>query len=248
LQRRIKNSTIANETRKTQIYTKQVFNIKDHKSIEIFMTVKIDQLIRSKRRSIAIQIKGDGSLVVKAPMRADINVINRFITQKTNWIITKQFEIKIRSQEHFNKLAKHEFESSEGVLFLGKRIKKEIEKSKLILWYKQEALKYIALRANFFIKEFNKIFFMDDFQYNKLKITSAKKRWGSCSSRRNINFSWRLIMAPTEIVDYVIAHEISHIKHRNHSKKFWNCVAKIIPDYKKHNKWLKDNGFLLAVK
>ncbi|MCX6807530.1 MAG: M48 family metallopeptidase, partial [Patescibacteria group bacterium] len=84
-------------------------------------------------------------------------------------------------------------------------------------------------------------------KYKQIRVTSAKKRWGSCSHKGNISFSWRLIMATPSIIDYVIVHELAHLREYNHSKKFWQFVAKIIPYYKEQRKWLKDNGYTLIV-
>ncbi len=103
------------------------------------------------------------------------------------------------------------------------------------IWeYKRQAKQYITTR----VAEIAKI---HNITYNDLRITSAKTRWGSCSSKRNINFSFRLILTPKEVIDYVIIHELSHLKEMNHSKSFWNEVKKIMPDYKKYEKWLKKN-------
>jgi predicted metal-dependent hydrolase len=80
-----------------------------------------------------------------------------------------------------------------------------------------------------------------------IKITEARKRWGSCGSKGTLNFSWRLIMAPMEVIDYVIVHELAHIGQLNHSPTYWRKVAEILPDYKKREKWLKENGGLLSI-
>jgi len=206
------------------------------------MKVVVDQLIRSRRKTLSLQIKSDGSLVVRAPMRYDITRINNFITEKNKWIITKQLEMKNRLNLRNEMLMKQELSRNEGILFLGEKIKIPFEnpqnKTEIILWYKVEALKYITPRLDNFANQLGK-------KYSKIKITSARKRWGSCSGRGNINFSWRLIMAPQETVNYVIAHEAAHLLHKNHSARFWNCVAQMLPDYKIHHFWLRKNGFLL---
>ncbi|MEM3513203.1 MAG: M48 family metallopeptidase, partial [Thermoplasmata archaeon] len=86
------------------------------------------------------------------------------------------------------------------------------------------------------------------FKPKKIKITSGKTRFGSCTSKGYINLSWRLVLAPPEIIDYVIVHELAHLKEPNHSKKFWAVVEKFIPDYKTKRKWLKENGHLLILR
>jgi predicted metal-dependent hydrolase len=88
-------------------------------------------------------------------------------------------------------------------------------------FYKKEARKHIEKRIIFISEKYN-------LKYNKLKITSAKTRWGSCTSQKNINFSYRLIMAPLKTIDYVIVHELSHLKEMNHSKKFWDIVEEMM--------------------
>lgn len=103
--------------------------------------------------------------------------------------------------------------------------------------YKKDAKDYIPSR----VKE---IALNNFLKYNKIKITNARTRWWSCTSYKNLNFSYRLILTPKEVIDYVIVHELAHLKHMNHSKKFWNEVEKMMPDYKKYNKWLKDNNDL----
>jgi len=206
------------------------------------MNITINQLIRSKRKSLMLQIKSDGSLIVRAPMKLDIDRINRFIKQKSNWIITKQLKIKKQFLLQDQMLQQQKNHTGDGVLFLGKRqniLPKHLKtRQETILWYKQEALKNIAPQALYYAENLQ-------VKFGRIKITSARKRWGSCSGKNNLNFSWRLIMAPQEVVNYVIAHEVAHLLHKNHSKKFWSCVESIIPDYKNHHIWLRRNGFLL---
>lgn len=83
--------------------------------------------------------------------------------------------------------------------------------------------------------------------YNSIRIKDTKTRWGSCSSKCNLNFNYRIIMAPEKVMDYIIVHELSHLKHMNHGKKFWETVALYMPDYEKHKEWLKVNGMKLYV-
>jgi predicted metal-dependent hydrolase len=107
-------------------------------------------------------------------------------------------------------------------------------------WYQEKAKEIIPKRVERCADQYG-------FIYKKVTITSAQKRWGSCNSRGNVNFSWRLIMVPIEVVDYVIVHELAHLTHLDHSKKFWTKVQSIMPDYKNHKKWLKLNGPLFNI-
>ena len=79
-------------------------------------------------------------------------------------------------------------------------------------------------------------------QYGRITIRNQKTRWGSCSSKGNLNFNCLLMLAPDEVVDYVVIHELCHLIEMNHSKAFWKQVEQMMPDYKKHRKWLKDHG------
>ena len=81
--------------------------------------------------------------------------------------------------------------------------------------------------------------------YTSITVRDQKSRWGSCSSRGTLSFNYRLIFAPPKVLDYVVIHELCHLTHMNHSKEFWNMVEDILPDYKEHRKWLKENGHTL---
>lgn len=120
---------------------------------------------------------------------------------------------------------------SEGV----KMIKKAIQE-----FYKNKASEAIHDRLEYFNQHYQ-------FHYNRVTFRNQKTRWGSCSGKKNLNFNWRLIMAPIQIIDYVVVHEMCHLKQMNHSKKFWELVAERVPNYKETRKWLKKNQFLLKI-
>jgi hypothetical protein len=107
-------------------------------------------------------------------------------------------------------------------------------------WYKEKAYEKISERVEWYAQK-------RGFKYNRIIITNAQKRWGSCSYKRNLNFTWRLIMAPLPVIDYVVVHELVHLEERNHTKSFWNKVKMLMPAYKKHKDWLKENGYLLRL-
>ena len=107
-------------------------------------------------------------------------------------------------------------------------------------WYKVRALKVLSERASLMAARHG-------FRYEKLRITSARTRWGSCSSRGTLSFTWRLVMAPLEVIDYVVIHELAHLKIKNHSTVFWTEVARLMPAYKISKDWLKKNGRLLTL-
>ena len=215
---------------------------------------KIDKIIRTKRKTIALVVQPDGQLVIRAPKRATKWQINALIKKHADWIAKKQAEA-LEAQEKF---APHQFVEGEEFYFLGEKYALrfvENAKSDLILesdfqmnpsarenaegiferWYKKEARQIFSERVDFYAKKY-------DFSYQKLKLSSAKRRWGSCSSLGNINLTWRLVMMPPEIIDYVVVHELCHLREQNHSKKFWTQVGAIMPEYKSRRKWLKEKG------
>lgn len=145
-------------------------------------------------------------------------------------ILGEKFEVEF-SQNHFvkpnvekheNKLVVHKGETS-GMS----------HKQILLLWLKKESKNFIQRRAKAFAASY-------DFKFAKVAIRDQSTRWGSCSSQGNLNFNWRLYLAPIEILDYVIIHELSHTKQMNHSQKFWDIVESILPDYKERRKNLRE--------
>ncbi len=221
------------------------------------MIIKIDKIIRSKRKSVALEVTPDAKLIIRAPLFYFDWMINMIVNSKKNWILKKQNHIKTK----YKKTLKKEFIENEEFLYLGNYYKLSftdkavqplelnknfilskkllsIAKAAFLNWYKTEALNKISERAE-------KYAYLLNLEYSKIKIGKAKKQWGSCTHSGNLIFSWRLIMAPLEVLDYVVVHEIIHLEEKNHAKQFWNKVEKIIPDYKKHRKWLKENGHSL---
>lgn len=116
-----------------------------------------------------------------------------------------------------------------------KTIKKTVQE-----FYKKKAEEVIHDRLQFFNEHYR-------LKYNRVTFRNQKTRWGSCSSAKNLNFNWRLIMAPIEIIDYVVVHEMCHLKYMNHSSAFWKLVSEEIPNYKEMKKWLKENHYLLSI-
>jgi predicted metal-dependent hydrolase len=216
--------------------------------------INIDKIVRTDRKTLALVMSGDGRLSVRAPHKATLQEITLFVQNHKKWILKKRIEIKDKNKNY----KPRKFEDGEICLFLGKPFniktdnKQEFALRKVGddfflnekalpyaekvfgIWYKQRAIEIIPVRAHKISKEMG-------LKYNRLGITSAKGRWGSCNSRKNINFSWRLMMAAPKVIDYVIIHELAHLKEMNHSAAFWKIVQQFMPDYKECRKWLKDN-------
>jgi len=219
--------------------------------------IKIDKIVKSKRRTVGLELASDASLIIRAPRFASFGMIQKIVEEKQDWIYKKQ---AIARKKHA-KTAPKKFLDGEAFLYLGNSYKlfiidnieqalvfeenfllsrKHLEnaKEKITDWYKKQAYSKISERVQ-------RQASLAKLQYNKVAVTNAKKRWGSCSFKGNLNFAWRLIMAPLEVIDYVVVHEIVHLKEKNHSWRFWNEVEKMFPNYKQHRKWLKDNGHLM---
>lgn len=109
-----------------------------------------------------------------------------------------------------------------------------------IRFHRQRALMIIGERAEWFSG-------IIGVKYNKLKVSSARRRWGSCNSRGNISFTWRLILVPPQVMDYVVVHELTHLLEMNHSPRFWRKVEQVMPEYRMHKRWLRENQHLLEV-
>lgn len=188
------------------------------------MNVKI---IRSNRKTLAIQINPDLSVTVRAPIYASQREIGRILKEKEGWI-QKHIE-KIREQEAKRK----EMYGEKGEY--GKSAEREYLSNEEIHKLAEKALEYIPKRVSYFAKQIG-------VTYGKITIRNQKTRWGSCSSKGNLNFNCLLMLTPPEVIDYVVVHELCHRKEMNHSGAFWAEVEKVLPDYKEQVKWLKENG------
>lgn len=185
-----------------------------------------------------------GEVFVRAPLFSSNKQIDKFVNSKATWI-NKQVA---KQNQELNRKESFKLDGDSKILVLGEEMpvsqvlseRTNVESltsdeliKKVKHFYKKKAKRVITAK----VTEFSQLM---DISVNNVRITSAKTRWGSCSSKGNVNFSWYLIMAPEEQVDYVIIHELAHIKQMNHSKRFWNIVEKYLPDYKIRRKKLKE--------
>ena len=212
---------------------------------------------RKRKKTISLQIGDNSEITIHAPYFTPAAEINRFVAEKQNWInkaIQRQSRLLALHQEkayvtgeNFYYLGQTYpletfFEPLEnvGVLFRNNRFflncpeGRDMRKFYLISWYKKKARQHLKERVDFFES-------MLKLTSSGVRITSAERRWGSCSEDNHLAFSFRLIMAPPEVIDYVVVHELMHIREKNHSSKFWNLVLNVIPDYRAHRCWLRDN-------
>ncbi|MDD5376842.1 MAG: SprT family zinc-dependent metalloprotease [Candidatus Gracilibacteria bacterium] len=213
------------------------------------------EIIRASRRSISIQISKTYGLVVRAPFSVPEDIIHAFVDRKSDWIMkhlarhTEQRERKNNTLYYlghiypfeYNLLQKETVTHSGGMFtFSGKVKDSGMEQAALTRWYRKQAQIYLSERVYHFSGK-------HELKHRKIRITSAVTRWGSCNGHNDLNFPWRLLMAPKEIIDYVVVHELSHTVHKNHSKYFWNLVESIIPDWKAHRRYLKEEGWRYAL-
>jgi hypothetical protein len=216
--------------------------------------IKIDKLLKSNRKTVSLQVIPGGQLVVRAPENITQYELDKIIALHSKWIMKKKETLKnvfvpkknYSEGEQFLFLGKNytlKFSPVAGSIILDDKLyinpkKKDIAEKLIVEFYRKKAKEFIVARVFHFAMKFG-------YQFKSVRITSAKKRWGSCSYKGNLNFAWRLIMAPPEIIDYVVIHELAHLRIKNHSKEFWDKVAELMPDYYSRRNWLKKNGYLL---
>lgn len=173
------------------------------------------EVIRSKRRSMAIQIRTDGSVVARAPMHASDRAVKRFVSAHARWIADNRQEMFERRK----KLADNPYDipAWESLSAADKKIAK------------QKIMEHVDYYAN-----------RMEIDYGSISMRNQKSRWGSCSSKGNLNFNYRLAYLPEELLDYVVVHELAHRRHMDHSAAFWEEVETYYPAYRKCRQMLND--------
>jgi hypothetical protein len=232
---------------------------------------KIDYNLKftNREKTIGLHIDIDDGLSVYAPKHLSIDQVEKKLYKKSKWIIKnidKISEIKIN-------LSQKEFLAGEKFLLRGRNYKLKViskedtqptldfykgiftatlpkglsdEDHKIIL--KPLFLKFYQKKSEEIIKERIKKYeeYFND-KPGKIRIKELKNKWGTCTGKNNISLNWRLVFAKTSIIDYVVVHELCHLKHKNHSKKFWREVEKILPNYKESKNWLRIHGNTLNI-
>lgn len=168
------------------------------------------RVIRSGRKTLAVEIKADGTITVRAPYGVKDGRIKAFLSEKSVWI-EKHLE-KLRSASEREKFSAPEIAS-----------------------LKTRAKRVLSERAAFYADKVG-------VSYGKITVRAQKTLWGSCTAKGNLSFNCLLMLFPESVYDYVVAHELCHIKYMNHSRAFWQEVERVMPDYKERRAFLKRNG------
>lgn len=175
-------------------------------------------LVRSSRKTLAVQIRADGTVIARAPLRMPKDRILCFLSEKASWIRMQQGIMQER--EKMRQQARIHLDAAQ---------EKEL---------RERAKSVLAQRTAYFARQIG-------VTYGRITVRDQKTRWGSCSQTGNLNFNFRLILAPPEVLDYVVVHELCHRRQMNHSAQFWQEVAQVLPDYRKRKAWLTENGWRL---
>lgn len=213
-----------------------------------------------KRKTFSIEIRPPSNIKVISPKGIDENRVKQIVAAKGKWILQKLYEFKDIEDIPLKK----EFINGESFIYLGRNYSlnivvdrslkkpnvklyhgkfiiytpvkdKKIMRGAMELWYRGKCIQKIKERIKYFKDKIG-------VEPRIVKVKEQKKRWGSCTSNKDIFFNWRCIMAPSYVIDYIVVHELCHLIHLNHSMKFWRLVEWILPDYKTRKKWLRDYG------
>lgn len=225
-------------------------------------------IVYCNRKSLSIKLDEKGNIFVRAPKGLSEQQTEKILRKKASWIITHQDSLQKLSKEKEEK----RYLSGTVVYYKGEKYSLHIakvddkKKQKIVLtssienkmdiftvyldekyiknflemWYKEEARRIITEKVNYYESFFNR-------SYGNIRIKSMKTRWGSCSTKGNLNFNWKIIMAPEEVIDYLVVHELSHLLEMNHSSDFYKQLSRVLPNYKTHQKWLKENEKYLDI-
>ena len=219
-----------------------------------------DEILFDRRRKrLMVQVLPGGKVVLKTPMGTSKRQINSFLEQHAGWIAEKRaLMAKVAEPAQALRFVEGEliwlagrqyplhltgkgtkgliFREDQGFLLAIAEQKRGAERLKA--YYREVTRKAVTAIADRYSK-------MWGLQVKSIRITGAKRRWGSCSRQNSLNFSLRLAMVPPEALEYVVVHELAHTRHHDHSRAFWAFLGQILPGYETQRRWLKQNGLKL---
>lgn len=221
-------------------------------------------VVFKERKTMSIEVEPSGQVNVSSPLGVTEDIILDKVKSKANWIVQKQYEVQSININKINR----EVVSGESYLYLGRNYSLQIEdintkdinvklfrgkfiistytrnqdKIKLALenWYREKTLLRVNERVNYYKQYFN-------IRPKDIKVKEQKKRWASCTSNNELLFNWRCSMAPANILDYIVLHEMTHMIYKDHSQEFWDRMAAVMPDYEVRKEWLRNNGIKLDI-
>lgn len=222
-------------------------------------------LIYRKRKTMSIEVETTGEVTVIAPVGTYTDDVIEKVKSRAGWIVSKQYESKFINDTKI----KREAVSGESYMYLGRnysldiRVDENIDNISVKLfqgkfvvntyikdedlikkamenWYREKTLAKVKERVSYYSSYFNN-------EVTTVKVKEQKKRWASCTSKNELLFNWRCVMAPVFVLDYIVVHEMCHMEYKNHSKDFWNRVYAVMPDYEVRKSWLKNNGIKMDI-
>ena len=213
------------------------------------------EVVRSNRKSVALVIDNEANLIVRAPIFMPDTVIDEFVRKKKRWINEKQQQVAVFGEKHPPVVVK----TGASIMYLGSSyaiikdavdvvevsgneliVPENYDVEALTVWLKEQAMQIITER----VAQYANVMGVTP---GTVKLSEAKARWGSCSTKNNLNFAWRLIMCPLSVIDYIVVHELSHITYKNHSPAFWARVKTVLPTFENDQEWLKVNKKLMEI-
>jgi predicted metal-dependent hydrolase len=222
--------------------------------------MKLDyRIVYSRRRTLSLSVERDTSVVVRAPEGTPEEKIRQAVEAQKLWL----FQKINHEQKYPPRRQRKEFVSGETITYLGRNYRLEVTeqaiegvqfRSRFIIsrqnqpqggklfrgWYIERAHERIPARARYFAEAMG-------VRFNRVLISDLKVRWGSCTPRANLNFNWRIMRAPTNVIDYLVVHELAHLLEPNHTPRYWNIVAVQVPHFERGKEWLRENGGVLEV-
>lgn len=223
-----------------------------HKDIQYSLT-------QTDRKTVSIHVEPDGNITVRAPRNIDLEKVDSIVELKLGWIYKAISEV----EELNRKRVYRRLVDGEGYLYMGKtyrlRIEKnldvpfsltqgyfELEESQIesakdlfINFYKEKGKEHITRRVEYFGKKIG-------VEPKNIRVMKLRNRWGS-QSKTGLNFHWKIMLAPMTVIDYIIVHELAHLRRKDHSPQFWKIVESVIPDYDEKRSWLRSNGANLDI-
>ncbi len=211
----------------------------------------------SRKRSVGIQVRPNASVLLLIPKRFSEKNLDEILEKRAAWILEKQKRFKENYKsysllpgslipyrgESLTLNIRREAISQRSVIWeetqLNVLLKNEDDekqlRTQLLLWYQTQAREKI-------IESIYRFQMQLGVSAKRISIRNQKQRWGSCNSKHHLNFNWRLILAPPQVLDYVVVHELSHIAHLNHSSKFWKKVESVLPSHKEQRRLLRQKA------